>query len=419
MNRKKNTTGKKKRQDEYKNAAKYVVYLLRCALNQIDIKDFPINCTWDEIWKLVEWNQIEALIGIYIQGYREVIPEEIRKTGKRVYNETLYRQLCFDVEREKIIKNLEEQKLAHLMLKGVNISKYYPITGTRWMSDNDILCGFIQRDEREGYRRKGTAEEEIQYWEKKTHDAIQIAMEKSGFVLSQSGICHDSYIKQPMFKFEMHHQLFQKSFDEVANRYYENPWKYALSDEQSPYLYHYSKEDEYIFFITHAYKHFSVSGSGIRTLVDVYVYIKNNMSMDWDYISSQMKILELEKFEKLLRNTALHVFSLQGKMTTDEWNTVFYMIGSGTFGTSHNRIKHYLEKVGTDKKNSKNKKWCYIKNRLWLDENTINEHYPFFYRHRWLRLFMPLYRVIKGLLIHPKKIWTEWRILFRIVRTDK
>ena len=418
MNRENDTAEKKKRQNEYKNAAKYVVSLLRCTLNQMEIKNLPVSCTWDEIWELVEWNKIEALVGNYIQGYREVIPEEIRKKGKRIYNETLYRQLCFDVEREKIIKNLEEQKLAYLMLKGVNISKYYPIAGVRWMSDNDILCGFIQRDEGDGYRVKGKTEEEIQYWEKKTHDAIQIAMEKSGFVLSQRGICHDSYIKQPMFKFEMHHQLFQKSFDKVTNQYYENPWKYALADEHNPYLYHYSKEDEYIFFITHAYKHFSVSGSGIRTLVDVYVYIKNNMSMDWDYILSQMKILKLDKFEMLLRNTALHAFSLEEKMTTDEWNTVFYMINSGTFGTSYNRIKHYLEKVRTDEK-SKNKKWCYIKNRLWLDENTINEHYPFFYRYRWLRLFMPLYRVIKGILIHPRKIWTECRILFRVVRTDK
>ena len=298
------------------------------------------------------------------------------------------------------------------MLKGINISEYYPQVGTRWMSDNDILCSFIQQDENGGYRTKGKTEEEIKFWEEKTCDAIQRAMEKAGYTLKQKEVCHDSYIKQPMFKFEMHHQLFSRFFDETKNQYYQNPWKYALPDRSNPYLYYYSKEDEYVYFITHAYKHFSVSGSGIRTLVDVYVYIKNNVSMDWEYILSQMKILGLEEFETLLRNTALHAFSVKEEMATEEWNTVFYMIGSGTFGTSQNRIRHCLEQIAADE-NNRNKTWCYIKNRLWLSESIMKENYPFFYHHRFLRLFSPLYRVVKGLVIHPKKILTEWRILFR------
>ena len=140
MKRKNNTT---KKRNEYKNASRYIVYLLKCVLNQLEFKNLPVDCTWDKIWELVEWNHIEALIGNYIRRYKGVIPEEIRKTGENSYNETLYRQLCFDVEREKIVKELEKQKLAYLMLKGINISEYYPQVGTRWMSDNDILCSFI------------------------------------------------------------------------------------------------------------------------------------------------------------------------------------------------------------------------------------------------------------------------------------
>ena len=222
-----------------------------------------------------------------------------------------------------------------------------------------------------------------------------------------------------MFKFEMHHQLFAKSFDEFKAQYYQNPWKRAIPDEQRPYLYCYSKEDEYIYFVTHAYKHFSVSGSGIRTLGDVYVYIKNNESMNWDYISCQLKILELEEFENLLRNTAMHAFSADGKMTTKEWNTVFYMLGSGTFGTTQNRIKHSLEKLESNEKNSRNKMRRYIKERLWLSENKVMENFPFFYRHRFLRIFMPLYRLVKGMFIHPKTIWMEWKILFRTVKNKE
>ena len=408
-------TKKQNNQNEYENAVRYIVYLLRCALNQKELRDLPVKCTWETVWRLAERNCIEALIGNYIQKYGEMVPAEIRNEGKKAYNATLYRQLYFDFEREKIVKELENQKLAYLMLKGINISKYYPQTGIRWMSDNDILCSYIQMDEGGGYRIKGETSEEIQYWEKKARNDIQIVMEKCGFSLKQKGPCHDAYIKQPMFKFEMHHQLFLKSFDEVKAEYYQNPWKKAILDEQSSYLYYYSKEDEYLYFITHAYKHFSGSGSGIRTLTDLYVYIKNNTSMDWAYISSQLKILELEEFEKLLQNTAMQAFSVDGKITEEEWNVISYMLGSGTFGTSQNRIRHCLESM----KLNDNKVWHYIKDRLWLDESVIKESFPFFYRHRILRVFMPLYRIMRGMLVHPRKIWVEWEILFRTVKNNK
>lgn len=414
MKQKNRTTEKQKRKSEYENASRYIVYLLRCALNQIELKNFPAYCTWEVVWKLVERNHIDAFIGRYIQEYGKVVPAEIQAKGKKAYSNTLYRQICFDMEREKIAGALEEQKLSYLILKGVNIAKYYPEAGMRWMSDNDILCSFIQIDEKGGYCLKGETEEEIQYWEKQTRDSIQMAMEKCGFSLKEKGACHDAYVKLPMFKFEMHHKLFLKSFDDIKSQYYRNPWKRAIPDEHRLYMYHYSKEDEYIYFVTHAYKHLSVSGSGIRTLIDMYVYIKNNRSMDWFYVSSQLRILKLEDFELLLRNTAIHAFSAQAEMTTEEWNIVFYMIGSGTFGTSQNRILRHLETLGLDKKNSKNKIWCYMKERVWLSEDKVKEYFPFFYRHRFLKIFMPVYRITRGMLLHPKKLWTEWKILTEI-----
>lgn len=413
MKQSKSTTEQQKKQNEYENASRYVVYLLRGALNQTELKVSPANCTWEMVWDLVKKNYIEALIGNYIQKYSGSVPEKIRSAGKKAYNGNLYRQICFDVEREKIEKELENQKLSYLILKGVNIMEYYPKAGMRWMSDNDILCDYIQQDKDNGYRIKGETTEEVQYWKEKTCDAIQVAMENCGFSLKEKSACHDAYIKQPMFKFEMHHQLFQKLLDEKIVCYYQNPWKQAISDDQNPYRYHYSKEDEYVYFVTHAYKHFSRSGSGIRTLVDIYVYLKNNIFMDWDYISSQLKILHLEDFEVLLRNTAVHAFSEEGEMAAEEWDTVFYMIGSGIFGTSQNRIRNSL------KKNSKNKVWHYIKDRLWINENMMEEYFPFFYQHRVLRLFLPLYRTIRGVLRHPKKLWWEWRILLRTAKNNE
>lgn len=414
MRKRKHTEKKQKYQIEYKNASRYMVYVIRCILNQLELKKFPTNITWKTIWVLAKRNCVEALMGRCLQGYSEV-PAEIRMESKRICNETLYRQLCFDVEREQVVRELEKQKLAYLMLKGINISKYYPGAGMRWMSDNDILCAYIQPEQSGGYRTKGDNAEEVRFWEQKAREGIQIAMERCGFTLKDKGVCHDAYIKQPMFKFEMHHQLFEETMDEGVSQYYQNPWKRAMQDEENPYLYYYSKEDEYLYMVTHAYKHFSRSGSGIRTLIDMYVYLKNNESMDWNYISMQLKILKQEEFELLLRNTVIHAFSVGGKLTTQEWDTIFYMIGSGTFGTSQNRIQHCLEKLEKEE-GSTNKVWGYMKDRLWMKEDMMKIYYPFFYYHRYFRFFMPVYRILKGIVIHPKTIWIEWKVLFKAAK---
>lgn len=409
-----NNAGKKQQiQKEYQNASRYLMQILNCALNDVELKDAPVNCTWEQVWELAEQNQIEALTGKGIQRCSAVVPVNIRDSGKREQNATLYRQICFDIEREQIEKKLKDQKIAYVMLKGINIQEYYPEAGTRWMCDNDILCGYIQPDEAGGYRIRGNTEAEVKIWQEKVRNDVQSVMENSGFSLKQKGICHDAYIKQPMFKFEMHHQLFQKAFDEEKAHYYSNPWKRVIPDEEKGYQYHFSKEDEYIYFITHGYKHFSRSGSGIRTLVDVYVCIKNNPTMNWEYITSQLEILNLKEFEALLRNTALHAFAEDEELTTEEWGTIFYMIGSGTYGTSVNRIRHCLEALDSENKNGNKQIRHYLKNRLWLKEDVVKDNFPFFYRHRFLRFFLPGYRLIKGIFLHPKTIWSEWRILCR------
>ena len=40
MKRKNNTT---KKRNEYKNASRYIVYLLKCVLNQLEFKNLPVD----------------------------------------------------------------------------------------------------------------------------------------------------------------------------------------------------------------------------------------------------------------------------------------------------------------------------------------------------------------------------------------
>ncbi len=85
---------------------------------------------------------------------------------------------------------------------------------------------------------------------------------------------------------------------------------------------------------------------------------------------------------------SLHAFSEHGVLEEKDWDMISYMLGSGTYGTFNNRIKNYLKR---------------------FEESFIREYYPFFYRHKGMRILLPWYRILKGLYIHPKNCWQNGR----------
>ena len=135
-------------ENEYVNAAKYLMYLLKSALHQSKIRKEPSKCTWEQVWELAQKNNVEATVSEVVAQYEGNIPSELRKKWRKAGKEILYRQICFEMERENILQGLAEKGIAWLPLKGINLVQYYPRPGMRWMCDNDILCGYIEENEK-------------------------------------------------------------------------------------------------------------------------------------------------------------------------------------------------------------------------------------------------------------------------------
>lgn len=67
--------------------------------------------------------------------------------------------------------------------------------------------------------------------------------------------------------------------------------------------------DTHVYIIAHAYKHFIFSGTGIRSLIDIYVY-NVSCSVDINYIKEQCKILGIQDYEKEAREMAYKLFNV-------------------------------------------------------------------------------------------------------------
>lgn len=108
-----------------------------------------------------------------------------------------------------------------------------------------------------------------------------------------------------LYIYEMHVSLFDKSIPEFLEYYTQLEKKYANQGLNR----HMDVNDTYVYIIAHAYKHFIFSGTGIRSLIDIYVY---NVSclVDINYIKEQCKILGIQDYEKEAREMAYKLFDV-------------------------------------------------------------------------------------------------------------
>lgn len=387
-------------------AARYLIHLLQCAVLDQDPQPKTEGCTWENVYRLAKFNSVESFSWQSAQKLCDCVPEWAESS-----QETLLRSLHFDFEREHILEEFEKHKIAYLPLKGILISTYYPAPGLRSMADNDILYGYIEPSSDGGYKVKGSTPEEQEQSIKAVMSTVKEIMEADGYTTKIMAIqnVHDVFEKEPFFNFELHRKLFTKLTP--FYNYYSNPWKRAICNEEGHYAYHFSDEDEYVYFIAHGCKHLEHSGCGIRFLLDEYFFLqKKGQNMDWEYIYKELEEFKLTDFEKRIHTLAETIFEKVADIPEETEEYVIYMISSGTYGTIENSVKIELEKL----KNEKHPKLKFLRKRIFMPYEQIEVGYPFFAKHKILIPFLPIYRISRAVFSgRGKRITDELKAVNR------
>ena len=72
--------------------------------------------------------------------------------------------------------------------------------------------------------------------------------------------------------------------NEVFYHYYKHIEEKLLKANEKSYKRLFSDEDFYIYMTAHSYKHYSVGGTGLRSLLDSFVFVKEKgKHLNWDY----------------------------------------------------------------------------------------------------------------------------------------
>lgn len=369
--------------DEINMIGLQMLRLCRSVLLERKLKpDYVDRIDTDKLFQLCEYHCLTALVCTALE-YNGITPDKKWADAKA---KAIRKNMLLDAERAQITGFLEKNHIWYMPLKGSVLKDYYPNVGMRQMSDNDILFDETKRD------------------------SVSALMKERGYYLKSGKNDHcDEWVKEPVYNFEMHLNLFTPRQDETG--YFTDVKDRLVRVSPDRCEYRFTDEDFYIYMTAHAYKHYHGAGSGLRTLIDYYVFLdKKEASMNWKYISEEISKLELSEFEQQIRTTAFSFFTQKSELTADGKKMIQFMINSGTYGSLDNWIDAQAECLKA------NNRMQYLFRRLFPTMDWWHQYHPetekspvlivplFFYRIGRM-VFIGRKRTIKeiNVILHRKK----------------
>lgn len=366
------------------------MYLAGCGINGI----VPESAYCDTLDLLVLYQNskrhfLTALVGTVLKE----AGAELSKEWEQDIHKAVRKNALFDIERAKLLSFMEQNGIWYLPLKGIILKDYYPRVGMRQMSDNDILFDYSFCNE------------------------VQAYMVSEGYEAMSVGVGnHDVYKKEPIYNFELHRTLYSEFHQESWAVYYEKVKNRLVLNEGTFYGYRFTDEDFYVYLITHAYKHYTGCGTGLRTLLDFYVYLKAKPSLDFSYIQNECEALEIAEFEMQNRKLCRKVFDentfdgcdplkgwevLEHTLSKDEKEMLEYYLSSGVYGDAERGMENKIKKF--QKKSGSKSKLRYLWSRIIPEMVIMEQYYPFFYKHKLLLPVGWLYRLLRAVFLKSKR----------------
>ena len=256
-----------------------------------------------EIFRLLKENGLFGLVGPYLDEKRFSSRFNQLKTA------VLYDYIRKDEIQQKLIQKvdslLNEHKIAHVFLKGSRIKPLYPKTYMRGMGDIDILV----------------------------HESMLKNVEKIfltyEIVLEQRSPAHDFYRTKESEIIEIHPRLYN-DFNPKYKLLFELVWEDATCIKE--YRYELEHTFELLYLINHLAKHLASSGIGLRSLLDISIYL-----------NAYENKIDQKLLEHYLRET--HMTKLF--MTILFLNQHYFNLTSKLFDTTFSLDEHQINRITT------------------------------------------------------------------------
>lgn len=356
----------------------YLVSVLRAVLKSETPAKIPKDITEEALFQMAKRHNVDF---IAYEGLKDFLKEdsEIYARWKQKSMKCAMQGVVQLAERDRLYKRFAQAGIRILPLKGCLLKEMYPRQEFRQMSDLDILI-----DEENAVKAKALMEEE-------------------GYKLHGNfgHTNHDAYEKKPWCSVELHTQLLHKHAKNADK--YKDIWKRAYEKAAGSGIWYLTWDDFYIYMLEHFAKHLYSSGSGIRFVMDIYVFLQvKGKELDQKYLKKQLKELELWEFKNLVEQLAKNWF--EDGITGAFEETEELLIISGIYGT---RQQHYTVKIGKLQEKYRYR-WLacvvYVGKDIFLSYERMCLLYPFLKKYAVLLPFCWIHRILRIFVKNGDKI---------------
>lgn len=363
--------------------SEHLLYLMACALQGVSAREEVLaDADLKQLLIMARKHSVASMVCMALEktAIFANADEATKKQWIDAKNKAIRKNMLLDAERKTISHELETQGIWYMPLKGSILKDWYPKPGMREMADNDILFDASKRKE------------------------VKAIFQGRGYTVKEYNKSnHDEYEKPPIYNFEMHVELYHKIYD-TFNEKYDDVKQRLIPDAEVPYRLHFTPEDFYVFVIAHANKHYSSSGTGIRTLADIYIMNqKLGGTMNWEYVDSELRGLGIFSYECESRELAQKLFGIaelptEANLSEAEQQMLAYYLGASTYGTIENRTLNQMQKLQPDggaiTAHTKRK---YLLSRIFPGREWCEAYAPTVYKYPVLLPFFWVWRLaVKG-----------------------
>lgn len=357
------------------------------------------NISFEKLYQVAKKNGVANMAAFLINKI-DSVPSEIKQKFEQQRMIIMMQQINCEKAFSEMCDILQGAEIRGLVLKGTILKTMYPDPLMRSMSDIDIYM----------------EEESIQH--------ISPLMIQAGFTTGTLGSGnHYEYLKYKAAKIEFHPELvaLDSSYGERVYSQCDQPqtpvaqamdiWDHTEAFNGNEYVRQLTPEYHYLYIIMHMMNHFLTAGTGIRSVMDVWV-MNQHYGNIWERKELECLLDEygLLTFERYVLVLAHSWFDLEGipYLPADTDQDLLdslggYIVGSGTYGTivqSTYRLMGY-------KASSKNIV-RYFASRLFLPYQTMKHLYPVLDGKPFL---LPIIWARRGVELYTKRRKRATRIM--------
>lgn len=238
-------------------------------------------------------------------------------------------------------------------------------------------------------------------WEK-----ARSIMQKMGYQCEDYGSAnHDAYKKKPWMYVELHRSLFSEKSEFYDS--FKNIWNAAVMCEDNSYIFMLTWNDFYIYFMAHLAKHCRISGSGVRSVVDTYIFLQKYGSViDRGYVCKALQKIGIWEFACEMEKLSEKWFSDAGvvEQNRDSGSLEALILRSGIHGSSRQRMMNHVDQAAKMEDSLKTAKRKFALSCVFAGYENMKYRYPVLERLPFLLPALWVSRCFRILLFERKKI---------------